>query len=56
MARHKGVIANVLRVNKIKSVSQRLLLKLVAMGQPMLGIAEGTSLVVSFNWCVGFPL
>jgi len=56
VARHKAVIANVLRADEIKSVFQRLLLKLIATGQPMSGITERTFLVVTINWCVGFLL
>lgn len=55
VARHKAVIANVLGADEIKSVSQRLLLKLVTMGQPMLGITERTFLV-AVNWCMAFLL
>lgn len=54
VARHKAVIANVLGAEEIKSVSQRLL-KLVTMGQPMLGITERTFLV-AINWCMAFLL
>ena len=39
VVRHKAVFANVLGAKEIKSVFQRLLLKLITMGQPI-------------NWCV----
>lgn len=37
------------------NLSLRLLLKLVTMGQPMLGITERTFLV-AINWCMAFLL
>ena len=53
VARHKAVIANVFGADKVKSVFQRPLFKLIAMGQSMLGITERAFLVITVNWCVG---
>ena len=56
VARHKAVITDVLRADKISSIFQGLLLELVALGQPMSGITEGAFLVFTINWCAGFLL
>ena len=56
VARHKAVITNVLGADEIKPVFQRLLLELIAMGQPMPGITERAFLAVPINRCMGFLL